>query len=219
LPGVEWLAYLPGDPGGALRDFVTGWYADLPVAAPFPAPVVPIPPALQAFYDLAEGRVDILGQQHAIYLPDGLEIDGEDDDRIVIGMENQGVWKILIGRDDPDPTVYYGADGAPVVAERESLGAYLLLFSLTEAAVTSPVTGHAVLDNQQLERFTRHLTLVPLQPLTVPADPTHFYVAPGLVAFTTDLWGNGTHVYVGGRQRAALRATREWTTAWTRFNG
>jgi hypothetical protein len=53
LPGVEWLAHLPNDPDAALRDFLTGWYAGLPAAAPFPAPAVPIPPALQAFYDLA----------------------------------------------------------------------------------------------------------------------------------------------------------------------
>ncbi|MBF9128310.1 hypothetical protein I0C86_04770 [Plantactinospora sp. S1510] len=220
LPGVEWLAHLPDDPGAALRDFLTGWYADLPAAAPFPAPAVPIPPALQAFYDLAAGRVDILGQQDAIYPPDRLAIGGEDDDRIIIGVENQGVWSILIGRDDRDPTVYHhAAGGGQVIAERESLGAYLLLFSLAEAAVTSPVTGHAVLDNQQLERFRRHLVPVPLQPLAVPADPTHLYVAPGLVVLTAGLYGDGTHVFVGARQRAALRAARDWATAWSTFNG
>jgi len=53
---------------------------------------------------------------------------------------------------------------------------------------------------------------VPLQPLAVPADPTHLYVAPGLVALTAGLHG-GTHVFVGARQRASLRATRYWTTA------
>ncbi|MEV0609903.1 hypothetical protein AB0I61_26400 [Polymorphospora rubra] len=220
LPGVERLAHLPDDPGAALRDFLTGWYADLPTATPFPAPTVPIPPALQAFYDLAAGRVDILGQQDAIHPPDRLKIGRENDDRIIIGVENQGVWTILIGRDDPDPTVYYrGAGDDQVVAERESLGAYLLLFSLAEAAVTSPITGHAVLDNQQLERFTRHLTPVPLQPLTVPTDPTHLHVAPGLVALTTGLHSDGTHLFVGARQRAGLRAARGWSTAWTRFNG
>ncbi|HEX5594589.1 MAG TPA: hypothetical protein VFX61_00995 [Micromonosporaceae bacterium] len=219
LPGAEWLAHLPDDPGAALRDFLTGWYADLPAAAPFPAPAVPIPPSLQAFYDLAAGRVDILGQQDAIYPPDRLEIGGEDNERIIIGVKNQGVWKILIGREDPDPTVYYhGADGDQV-AERESLGVYLLLFSLTEAAVASPITGHAVLDNQQLERFIRHLIPVPLQPLAVPADPAHLYVAPGLVALTAGLHGDGTHVFVGARQRASLSAARDWTTAWSTFNG
>ncbi|MFC6022072.1 hypothetical protein ACFP2T_38655 [Plantactinospora solaniradicis] len=218
-PGVEWLAHLPDDPGAALRDFLIGWYADLPADVSFPAPAVPIPAALQAFYDLAAGRTDILGQRDAIYPPDRLEIGGEDD-RIVVGVENQGVWEILIGRDDPDPTVYYhGAGGAPVVAERESLGAYLLLFSLAEAAVTSPVGGHAVLDNQQFERFIRHLVPVPLRPLSVPADPTHLYVAPGLVALTADLHGDGTHVFIGARQRASLRPARDWTTAWSRFNG
>jgi hypothetical protein len=126
----------------------------------------------------------------------------------------------LPGRDDPDPTVYYhGAGGGQVVAERKSLSAYLLLFSLMEAAVTSTTTGHAVLDNRQLERFTRHLTPVPLQPLTVTADPTRLYVAPGLVALAAGLHGDGTHVFVGSRQRASLRATRDWATAWCTFNG
>ncbi|WP_238008732.1 hypothetical protein KZZ52_03075 [Dactylosporangium sp. AC04546] len=220
VPGVDWLAHLPNDPGAALRDFLTGWYADLPAATPFPAPAVPIPPALQAFYDLAAGHADILGQQHVIYPPDRLQIGAGDDDRIIIGVEGQGVYKILIGRDDPDPTVYYhGAGDDLVVVERESLGTYLLLFSLAEAAYTSPVYGHALLDNQQLERFTRHFVPVPLQPLTVPADPTRLYVAPGLVALTTVLFSPGTHVFVGSRQRAALRAARDWTTAWTWFNG
>ncbi|MCP3785362.1 MULTISPECIES: hypothetical protein [Micromonospora] len=59
---------------------------------------------------------------------------------------------------------------------------------------------------------------MPLQPLAVPADPTHLYVAPGLVALTAGLHG-GTHVFVGARQRASLRATRDWTTAWSTFNG
>jgi hypothetical protein len=220
LPGVEWLVHLPDDPGAALRDFLTGWYADLPVAAPFPAPAIPIPPALQAFYNLAAGRVDILGQQDTIYPPDRLEIGGAYHDRIIIGVENQAVWNILIDRDDPDPTVYYqGAGGGRIVPERESLGAYLLLFSLMEAAVTSPVTGHTVLDNQQLEHFTRRLISVPLQPLSVPADPTHLYVAPGLVALTAGLHGDRTHVFVGARQRVSLRATRDWATAWSTFNG
>jgi hypothetical protein len=119
------------------------------------------------------GRADILGQQNAIHPPDRLQISGKDDDRIIIGVENQGVWDLLIGRKDPDPTVYYrGAGGSPIVAEREPLGAYLLLFSLTEAAVTSPITAHTVLDNQQLEHFTGHDIPVPLRPLAVPADPT-----------------------------------------------
>jgi hypothetical protein len=220
VPGVEWLAHLPDDPDAALRDFLTGWYTDLPAATPFPAPAVPVPPVLQTFYDLAAGRADILGQQDTIYPPDRLKIGGEDDDRIVIGGENQGVWEILIDRDDPDPTVYHcGTRGTWTVAERGSLGAYLLLFSLAEAALTSPVTGYAVLDNQQLERFIGHLTAVPLQPLAVSADPRRLYVAPGLVALTTNLYGGGTGVFVGGRQRAALRPARDWATDWSSFNG
>ncbi|MEU8219882.1 hypothetical protein AB0C47_29415 [Micromonospora taraxaci] len=219
-PGIEWLAHLPTDPGAGLRDFLTGWYADVPASVPFPPPAVRIPPALQAFYDLAAGRVDVLGQQNAIYPPDRLEIGGVDGDRIVIGAENQGVWTILVGRDDPDPVVYYrGSGGGRMVAEREPLGAYLLLFSLVEAAVTSPVNGHTVLDDEQLERFTRHLVPVPLRPLAVPVDPTYLHVAPGLVALTAGTPGDDTHVFVGARHRASLRVARDWAPDWSTFNG
>ncbi|MEV4136090.1 hypothetical protein AB0J72_28455 [Dactylosporangium sp. NPDC049742] len=45
-----------------------------------------------------------------------------EDGRVDIGAENQGVWRALIARDEPDPTVHYDIGDLPVIAEREPLG-------------------------------------------------------------------------------------------------
>ncbi len=61
----DFLAAASGEPRlRALLPFTShNWVtADLPICAPFRASAVPIPPALQGFYDLARGRADILGQ-------------------------------------------------------------------------------------------------------------------------------------------------------------
>src|SRR5947207_621329 len=49
LPDLGWLDLLPGDSIGALRGFVTGWFADVPAATSV-APAAPVPAALAVLY-------------------------------------------------------------------------------------------------------------------------------------------------------------------------
>ncbi|MEV0156090.1 hypothetical protein AB0H57_20495 [Micromonospora sp. NPDC050686] len=201
VPGIDWLDDVPRNLTGALRSFLTAWYADVPVppAAP-PHAAMRLPAPLLAFYDIAAGREEILGQQDFIKPLDRLEY-LQDEPLVIFANENQGVWWALIDPTDDDPVVWY--DGGPErLRERERLSGFLLQFALTEAVSTSPFTGFATVTAEVLDRFVEDLVPVPLQPMRVPGDPTRHWVAPGLVAMAADYGESGIWLSVGSRQRS-----------------
>ncbi|GAB3798901.1 hypothetical protein [Micromonospora zhanjiangensis] len=217
VPGIEWLADVPRDPVGALRSFVTGWYADVPVPPVAPRPAaMRLPSALLAFHDVAAGREDVLGRQDHLTPLD--EIEYEDDEPLVtFAAENQGVWWALIDPTEDDPVVWY--DGGPDrLRERERLSRFLLQFAVKEAVSSAPFTGFATVDQRTLDRFVADMAPVPLRPMRVPGDPTRLWVTPGLVVEAADVGEDGIWLNVGSRQRSALRPLRS-RLDWERFNG
>jgi len=222
LPGVDWIDLLPRNRTGALHTFVTNWYAALSsgFAEPdTPTLVVPrLPAPLVDFYRTAAGRPQILGIQNTIFPPHDIRPYG-DSGLVCFGSENVGVFQLLMDPTVADPPVLYDVlAGGRLVTEREPLSGYLLQFVLLEAAVQGPYGGSASLNQQQVQRFVSHLQPVPLRPLRIPADPTEFYVAPGLVAMISKCGDDWFELNVGSRCRSALRPMREPGFAWNIFN-
>ncbi len=56
-------------------------------------------------------------------------------------------------------------------------------------------------------------------PMRWPGDPTHYYVAPGLVAATATSPDGSVEVYVGSRYRSALRPLHDPGFTWEQFDG
>jgi hypothetical protein len=216
LPDLAWLDHLSDDPIGALRGFVAGWFADVPVATSVPS-AGPVPAALAALYEAAAGRREPLGMFNQILTPNQFWPVG--DGRVVFGSECQGVWNVLMDPTESDPTVTYDDLGNGPVTERERLAGFLVQFSLFDASIGSPYGGFATVDRHATADLIAALRPVPLQPLHIPADPTRLYVGRGVAVATTDLGPDAVEVYAGSRQRAALRILREPGFDWEQFTG
>ncbi|MEV0810914.1 hypothetical protein [Micromonospora sp. NPDC050200] len=215
LPSLDWLRFLPHDPVAAVRDFLAGWYADIPPGDDgLGDQDAALPESLLAFYQAAAGRREVFGLHNQIYTAGELEY--EDDGRVQFGTENQGVFAMLLAPTEADPAVQY--DGLHAEQEREPLSAFLLQFLLCEASYSSPFTGFATVTAEQARLLVEPLHRVPLQPMRWPGDPTHHYVAEGLVVTTAAAPDGSTEVYVGSRCRSALRSLRDPGFGWERFD-
>ncbi len=216
LAGLDWLRTLPHDRVAAMREFVAGWYADLPRGDDAPADVDrPLPGPLLAFYRAAAGRAEVYGLHNQLYTAD--ELEDKDDGLVEFGAENQGVFGMLLDPTEADPTVRYR--GLHADHEREPLSAFLLQFLLGEASYSSPFGGFATVAGEQARRLVEPLHQVPLRPLRWPGDPTRHYVAPGLVVTTAASPDGSLEVYAGSRHRVALRPLRDPDFTWERFDG
>ncbi|BCJ48204.1 hypothetical protein GCM10010168_25640 [Actinoplanes ianthinogenes] len=213
VPGVGWLLDVQHDRVAALREFLTGWYADVPEQEPDGIePSMELPEPLRVFYELAARKPIIYGTQDTVRRPEELEYD-DDFDGVPFADENQGVWTRVINFDLDDPPVY--DDGEP---DAEPLSGFLLQFALIEAVMSAPYAGQAELTEAERDRFVEGLIPVPLAPARFPVDPTRIYVAPGLIALTfpsDEAFG----LTVAGRRRSALREVREPGFAWANFTG
>lgn len=216
LPSLNWLRFLPHDRVAALREFVAGWYADIPPGDETPADVdPPLPEPLLAFYRAAAGREEVYGLHNQLYTAD--ELEDEDDGLVQFGAENQGVFVMLLDPTEADPTVQYS--GLHAEHEREPLSAFLLQFLLCEASYSSPFGGFATVAAEQARRLVEPLHQVPLQPMRWPGDPTQHFVAPGLVVATAASPDGSVEIYAGSRYRSALRPLRDSDFTWERFDG
>ncbi|MFF4894367.1 hypothetical protein [Micromonospora chersina] len=216
LPSLDWLRFLPHDPVAASREFVAGWYADIPPGVDAPGDVDrPLPEPLLAFYRAAAGREEVYGLYNQILSAD--ELEDEDDGLVQFGAENQGVFVMLLDPTEADPRVQYS--GLHADHEREPLSAFLLQFLLCEASYSSPFGGFATVTAEQAQRLIEPLRQLPLQPMRWPGDPTQHYVAPGLVVATATSPDGSVEVYAGSRHRSALRPLRDPGFAWERFDG
>ncbi|GIE83066.1 hypothetical protein Aph02nite_90160 [Actinoplanes philippinensis] len=208
-----WLADVAHDRVAALRGFLQSWYADVPPVQPekTEAPM-PLPAALAAFYELAARRPVIYGVHNTVYPPHELEYD-EDEGGVVFAAENQGVWVKAFDPEEQDPLVY--DDGEP---DEERLGGVLLQFALVEAVMSAPYAGHALISEEQRDRFVAGLTRVPLAPATFPEQDTVIHVGPDLVAISCPE-DDGYQLSVASRRRAALAVLRDPGFAWESFTG
>lgn len=219
LVGIDWVAKLQKNRVDALRSFINTWYADSPIgpATTVEAPMG-LPSALLSFYELAAVRPELLGRQDFILPPGDLEYT-EDEPFIMIAHEGQGIWEAFIDPADEDPVVWYDDGSGERMPERETLSGFLLQFALGEAAMTSPFRALATTSPTKADDFTTQLTRVPLQARRVPGDPTQLYVAPGLVALTTPNPDNGIALFVGARQRFALKQIERAGFTWEFYDG
>jgi hypothetical protein len=221
LPGWAWVDLLAGDPIGALRGFLTAWFADVPAVTPA-SPAGPrreLPHALTALYEAAAGRPEALGSFNRIFTPE--QFRAADDGRVVFGTECQGVWNVLMDPAESDPAVVYDDLGAGPVAERERLGGFLVQFAVCDAAIGSPYGAWGFAHEEGLQQLVGAAGLrpVPLAPLRWPADPTHLYVGAGVAVAAAQLGPDAFQIYAGARQRAGLLPLRDISVEWEHFTG
>ncbi|GAA0472154.1 hypothetical protein Aca07nite_82600 [Actinoplanes capillaceus] len=206
--GTDWLDLLPGDPVGALRGFVADWYSDVPPAAPEPADGLPGP--LRAFHEAAAGRPEVSGG--ALRVLPGPPAAGPDR-TLVFGTASDGTFDLLIEPGLEDPPVYYRGLSDQPLRERERLSAYLMMSSLTRAAMDRG-GGMAFVDRAQARRIVAPLRRVPLRPMRWPCARSRLYAGPDMVALVGEDDADWLEVYVGVRHREALRRLRRLGLDW-----
>lgn len=222
---LVWLSRVAVDRSSALEAFIADWYGEADPAAGAP-PELPagLPRALAQLYRLSHGRPHmyerpvVLGIQNHILPADKLRMD-QDNGPLFFGLENQGGFRWTLDRHSDDPTVWTIETTDPV-AEPEPLSGFLIQFSLHEAAMTASYKG--ILRNQPEEAVSRLTSLwaeVPLKPAQWYGHPMRFYVAPDLVAFISPDRNDGSMIWIGAKQRGALRPLRELDLAWNTFDG
>ncbi|MFY1651927.1 hypothetical protein ACN27J_13660 [Solwaraspora sp. WMMB762] len=209
------------DQVAALRDFVAGWYADIPVHPTEPGDAdlggTAIPPPLREFYRAAAGRAVVHGVQNCIrpvsrLIPDaGCWVSFAD--------ENQGAFTLRYRPGSVDPPVRCD-DGVTMRDEAQPLSGVLLQFVLSEAAVGARVGGSGWLGPAALRQLTSTLLPVPLAPAGWRGGPDSLHAGPGLVVAVAAADSDGDHhVFVGARHRSALGLLRRLDLPWEEFDG
>ncbi|WP_280489665.1 hypothetical protein [Nocardia carnea] len=100
------------------------------------------------------------------------------------------------------------------------MSGFLLQFALYEAMMNAPYKAlHTNLAAEHVDTLTAALTPVPWEPWRRPNESTHFYVAPGVIAATTNQGYGNTSVWVGAIHRSVLRPLRQLGIPWTNFDG
>ena len=128
-------------------------------------------------------------------------------------------WYALIDPAKGDPLVYYDGLGDQLLAEREPLSGFRLLFVLARVAMDGPLGGTAFADREQAQRIVAPLRPVPLRPLRWPYERTRIFACPGVVVQIGDDNEDWLEVYVGVRHRAMLLPLREQSLDWEHFTG
>ncbi|BBH63458.1 hypothetical protein ACTI_01430 [Actinoplanes sp. OR16] len=206
-PSADWVNLLPADPGGALEQFIAGWYADVPTV---PAEIVAKGP-LEVFHRAAAGRAEVYGGSLPIF-----EAEPAGNGLITFGQAGDGTFTLL--SDAEERVFYHGLSDQPL-KERERLTPYLLLAALTHAAMDSSPGGMAFVDKAQARRIVGPLRRVPLRPMRWPCARSRFYVGPGVVTLVGEDDGDWYEVYVGARHRSLLRRLRKLGLDWESFDG
>lgn len=193
-PDLTWLDLLPGDPQGARERFTADWFPDGP--------------------DGFETRGSVF--LHRVSRPRPDRADG----LVEFGQESDGVFTLLHGPSGTNPDVYYEGLGDGLLAEREPLDGYLMLFALTRAALDGPFSGMAFTDEKQLQEVVGPLRQVPLRPLRWPCPETDTYAGPGLVVLAGAAEpGSGVfEVYVGASHPDFLDPLRDLDLSWEVFD-
>ncbi|WP_433826085.1 hypothetical protein ACQP2E_28820 [Actinoplanes sp. CA-015351] len=215
-PPIDWVNLLPGDPGTALRQFVDGWYADIPPVAEESIPAATGPEPLRAFQRAAAGRPAVHGRSLQIF---GEAVATSEPGTIAFGQDDDGIFTLLTEAAGDDPPVWYHGLSDQPLRERERLNAYLLLATLTHAAIDSSPGGMAFVDRAQVKRIVAPLRRVPLRPARWPCVKSRFYVGPGVVALVGEADGDWYEVYLGARHRSLLRRLRKLGLDWESFDG
>lgn len=212
-PDVDWLELLPGDPATALDRFVTGWYAGIP-GHDVPEPPAGQPEPLRAFHRAAAGRAQVYGTSVRVFpepVPSGRAL--------TFGQAGDGMITLRTEAGPGDPPVHYHGLSDQPLRERERLSAYLLLSTLSRAAMDGSPGGMAFADRAQVKRIVAPLRRVPLRPLRWPCARSRFYVGPGVVVLVGADDTDWYEVYIGARHRSLLRRLRKLALDWERFDG
>ncbi len=214
LPPVDWVAHLPGDPVAAFREFLAGWYADVP---PVGHARIDAPPPLAAFFEAAAGRREILTAYNELLGP--AEWEKDDSGLWRFAVANQGSWSALFDPAEEDPPVWYWGMSSELLPERCRLSGFLMQFALTQVAMCGPALAMGEIEREQLTSLLAPLRQVPLPAASHPADVTHHYVGPGLVVVLMEYPDGRFEVYCGSRWRSPLRLLRALDVDWDVFHG
>ncbi|MEV6344688.1 hypothetical protein [Actinoplanes sp. NPDC051851] len=208
-PGVEWLDLLPDDPHGALERFITGWYDDIPPAAPFPGRDV--------FNQAAAGRAEVYGSATRIF-PEAIADGPWPDHLVAFGEAGDGVFTLLREAEGDDPRVYYHGLSDRLLPERDRLSRFLLHSTIGRAAMDAPLGGMAFVDRAQAHRVLAPLRRVPLRPMRWPCAFSRCYVGPGMAVLIGEDDTDWFEMYVGARHRGLLRRLRKLGLDWESFS-
>jgi hypothetical protein len=185
LPGLEWLPDVTDNPRAALDRFVRDWIPETNHDLGEPdAGRWNVPEPLADYYRLARRRPALLGVQNYIDPPERwLErLDG----LVSFAHENQGGFAWLFNPRQEDPEVWIDGFGDGRVREHVPLSGFLLQFALFETMMNMPYGNYfANADPDTIERVTGSWTPLPWAPWRWPNDSTRFFVAPGLIATTS----------------------------------
>ncbi|MFF5257947.1 hypothetical protein ACFY4C_03305 [Actinomadura viridis] len=219
MPNLDWLTHMSASPLEALTQFVEGWipetHQDL---GKFVAARWDVPEPLAVFYRLARHRPALLGVQNRLRPPHAWR--ERHDGLIAFGDENQGGFTWLFDPTRPDPEIWIDQDGYNLRREHQPMSGFLLQFALYEAMMNAPYKAlRADLAAEHVDTLTAALTPVPWEPWRWPNDSTLFYVAPGVIAETTDQWHGNTSAWVGAVHRSVLRPLGRLGIPWTHFDG
>lgn len=105
---------------------------------------------------------------------------------------------------------------------QEPLSRFLLQFSLWEATQGADYRASCqALPKKYLPALEHCLQRVPLRPfLLAPDAPTHFLVAPGLVAAVVPSLGDGkVDIEIGAQHRSTLQQIHQVNIPWRHFDG
>ncbi|MEV4140920.1 hypothetical protein AB0J72_53250 [Dactylosporangium sp. NPDC049742] len=205
---------MPDDPVVATREFITGWYADVPSNKHVVLPRS-IPAALASFYAAAAGRDEVLGRQDRLFPPYRLH-PGEDG-WLEFGEENQGGFVLALDPTRPDPAVFYRYWKDEPIVDPHPLTTFLLLFAVYEASFAGPYLATADLTSEEALRLTSGLRRVPLRDRWFPPGDTEFHVGNGLVVQLAPNDDATWCTYTSARHRAHLQPLRHLDIAWKTF--
>jgi hypothetical protein len=210
---------MSASPLEALTQFVEGWIPETcHDLGTFAAAPWEVPGPLAVFYRLARHRPALFGVQNRLRPPHAWR--EEHGGLIAFGDENQGGFTWLFDPSRPDPDVWIDQDGCELRREHQPLSGFLLQFALYEAMVNAPYNALSTdLAAEHVDTLTAALTPMPWDPWRWPNDSTRFYVAPGVIAETTDRGHGNASVWVGAVHRSVLRPLGRLGIRWTSFDG
>ena len=192
----------------AMRVFVERWYG--PATTP-PPEIAPMPRPLGALHEAVAGhRVFV---QNRLVPPDRVQR-GEEPDKLVFYLENQGVWTWATDPQGEDPPVYVRSNerGAPWQRESDSLSSFLIQVLLLEATFGAPFgASHDGLDARAMAKLTKKVKPLAIAPWS--STRTRFFGSGGVIAFASPQ-GAETAVWIGAKERERLEPVEALLGDW-----
>lgn len=174
-----------------------------------------LPDALKEWYALAGRREDLTKTQNVLFLPEQLEIVGDNDEALAFYNENQGVVQWCLLRKDlafSDPPVYLdnGEQYCEIsveewVLENQSFTEFILQMLHLEAVLSCKYTSWGWTEQDSRQHICQSFVDTGLPLWHWPGDETRFYKAPGVLVMVSEYLEDKEkqEVWIASRNREA----------------